>query len=530
MSWRGTYWTESLDASRHAGAGQRQPPVLRLPGPRSPGPSSTASSTRRTAATPTKFKHVIEPTVVDAAGDGDRRRSISIVRIDGIGHIVGGTTRVTYGLNNRLYAKKETVAGDRQPGHHPELLHRTRPLRSSIRTTRAATTRRRRRRTSRRCASSPAWRRPIGSRRDFSHRVQLDRAHVHDLSPRAAPTAPAASQVTGGWSQRRLHSRAARIRQSGARQPRHQRLHDDPQPGQPPRRHLLVQLRPPQRPTSCSSASWPSTTPSAAASMIEYQTYNLGGASSFVVPQDHRFNISFTLAGIGTFSNFFGAFGGADCDADVARQDGQGPRHRRRRIHRVELRPPRARALTRLARHDPRQADLRGPAREPAGRHRPSAPHLRPGRRRRCGRRRAAGSRLEIVVHFAAETHVDRSILNAGEFITTDVFGTFVLLEAARQAPALRRFVQISTDEVYGSVPEGSSREDRRAAAAQPVLGEQGRRGSPGVQLLGDLRRAGHHHPGVEQLRAEPVPRKGDSALHHQRHRRHARCRSTATG
>ena len=64
-----------------------------------------------------------------------------------------------------------------------------------------------------------------------------------------------------------------------------------------------------------------------------------------------------------------------------------------------------------------------------------------------------------IVVHFAAETHVDRSIMSAGEFITTDVFGTFVLLEAARQAPALRRFVQISTDEVYGSVPEGSSRE-----------------------------------------------------------------------
>jgi dTDP-glucose 4,6-dehydratase len=64
-----------------------------------------------------------------------------------------------------------------------------------------------------------------------------------------------------------------------------------------------------------------------------------------------------------------------------------------------------------------------------------------------------------VVVHFAAETHVDRSILSAGEFITTDVFGTFVLLEAARQAPHLRRFVQISTDEVYGSVPEGSSRE-----------------------------------------------------------------------
>jgi dTDP-glucose 4,6-dehydratase len=65
----------------------------------------------------------------------------------------------------------------------------------------------------------------------------------------------------------------------------------------------------------------------------------------------------------------------------------------------------------------------------------------------------------EVVVHFAAETHVDRSILAAGEFIHTDVFGTFVLLEAARRAPRLRRFVQISTDEVYGSVAEGASRE-----------------------------------------------------------------------
>jgi dTDP-glucose 4,6-dehydratase len=65
----------------------------------------------------------------------------------------------------------------------------------------------------------------------------------------------------------------------------------------------------------------------------------------------------------------------------------------------------------------------------------------------------------QIVVHFAAETHVDRSIHDAGDFIMTDIFGTFVLLEAARQAPSLRTFVQISTDEVYGSVAAGSSRE-----------------------------------------------------------------------
>lgn len=67
--------------------------------------------------------------------------------------------------------------------------------------------------------------------------------------------------------------------------------------------------------------------------------------------------------------------------------------------------------------------------------------------------------RAEVVVHFAAETHVDRSILAAGEFIRTDVEGTFVLLEAARRATRLRRFVQVSTDEVYGTVPTGASRE-----------------------------------------------------------------------
>ena len=65
----------------------------------------------------------------------------------------------------------------------------------------------------------------------------------------------------------------------------------------------------------------------------------------------------------------------------------------------------------------------------------------------------------EIIVHFAAETHVDRSLQNAGEFIHTDVHGTFVLLDAAREAPQLRRFVQISTDEVYGSISDGSSKE-----------------------------------------------------------------------
>src|SRR5712692_2002504 len=77
----------------------------------------------------------------------------------------------------------------------------------------------------------------------------------------------------------------------------------------------------------------------------------------------------------------------------------------------------------------------------------------------------AAGA--DAVVNFAAETHVDRSILGAAEFIETDVLGTYVLLSWAREAGA--RLVQVSTDEVYGDVPEGSSsREDDPLRPSSP--------------------------------------------------------------
>ncbi len=66
---------------------------------------------------------------------------------------------------------------------------------------------------------------------------------------------------------------------------------------------------------------------------------------------------------------------------------------------------------------------------------------------------------VDVVVNFAAETHVDRSLLDAGDFVRTDVYGTFVLLNEAAKLPAgqLRRFLHISTDEVYGDVPPGRS-------------------------------------------------------------------------
>ncbi|NOZ94451.1 MAG: dTDP-glucose 4,6-dehydratase [Acidobacteria bacterium] len=65
----------------------------------------------------------------------------------------------------------------------------------------------------------------------------------------------------------------------------------------------------------------------------------------------------------------------------------------------------------------------------------------------------------DAVVNFAAETHVDRSLLGAGHFIQTDCYGVWVLLEEARRR-GVERFVQISTDEVYGSIEEGSFTED----------------------------------------------------------------------
>ncbi len=65
---------------------------------------------------------------------------------------------------------------------------------------------------------------------------------------------------------------------------------------------------------------------------------------------------------------------------------------------------------------------------------------------------------VDIVYNFAAETHVDRSILEAGSFVKTDVLGTYVLLQRALKA-RVPRFVQVSTDEVYGSTARGSFRE-----------------------------------------------------------------------
>jgi dTDP-glucose 4,6-dehydratase len=80
---------------------------------------------------------------------------------------------------------------------------------------------------------------------------------------------------------------------------------------------------------------------------------------------------------------------------------------------------------------------------------------------------RAMEGGVDILMNFAAETHVDRSIGDPEGFIRTDIYGAYTLLEAARERK-VKAFVQISTDEVYGSVASGQSRETDALMPSNP--------------------------------------------------------------
>ncbi|WP_320668814.1 dTDP-glucose 4,6-dehydratase [Patulibacter defluvii] len=77
-----------------------------------------------------------------------------------------------------------------------------------------------------------------------------------------------------------------------------------------------------------------------------------------------------------------------------------------------------------------------------------------------------AAADVDAIVNFAAETHVDRSILDAQAFVTTNAVGTFTLLEEARRRGV--RFVQVSTDEVYGSIDDGAFTEQHPLEPSSP--------------------------------------------------------------
>ncbi|MFQ5696699.1 MAG: dTDP-glucose 4,6-dehydratase [Myxococcota bacterium] len=90
----------------------------------------------------------------------------------------------------------------------------------------------------------------------------------------------------------------------------------------------------------------------------------------------------------------------------------------------------------------------------------------------------------DCVVHFAAETHVDRSTKDPGEFIQTNVYGTYVLLDAVRRAERRIRFLQVGTDEVYGSLPRGFASEEARLQPSSPYSASK---------AGGDLQALGFH-------------------------------------
>ncbi len=80
---------------------------------------------------------------------------------------------------------------------------------------------------------------------------------------------------------------------------------------------------------------------------------------------------------------------------------------------------------------------------------------------------------FDTIVNFAAETHVDRSISRPDDFLKTDIFGTFALLEATRQCK-VKRYLQISTDEVYGSISKGEFTESSPLTPSSPYSASKG--------------------------------------------------------
>ncbi len=108
-----------------------------------------------------------------------------------------------------------------------------------------------------------------------------------------------------------------------------------------------------------------------------------------------------------------------------------------------------------------------------------------------CAAVESVMSRVQAIVHFAAETHVDRSIDKAEDFLITNILGTRVLLEAARRR-GIERFIHISTDEVYGSVLEGSVNEEAPLLPNSPYSASKA-----GGDLLVRSYEITYHYPAI---------------------------------
>ncbi len=307
VSWRATHWTESLDnkgVQVPVGIGRRLFDFqTRITGPvfnriwNTPGNGYAQ-----------KFKHVVEPTFaiqrITAVDNFNH-----IVQLEGPDYIVGGTTRVNYGLANRLYAKKETSR---------EIVTAT-VTQSYYTNTRAAQFDRQYQ-SSYTTGSAPTHFSPVAlqvraaptDRITGEFRTEWDPT-AHTLRTLAANGGVSWSQwlqATAGWSQRRYIptlpgfnnlagatnylNAAANVHRTDGRVGGSYTFNYDL------KRDTFLQ----QRYTGYFNSQ-------CCGIAIEYQTFNYGGSlSAYGLQQDKRFNLSFTLAGVGTFSNLFGAFGG----------------------------------------------------------------------------------------------------------------------------------------------------------------------------------------------------------------------------
>ena len=126
---------------------------------------------------------------------------------------------------------------------------------------------------------------------------------------------------------------------------------------------------------------------------------------------------------------------------------------------------------------------------------------------------------VDAILNFAAETHVDRSILDPEAFLKTDILGTHVLLEAVREHK-IARFLQVSTDEVYGDVSHGESKEDDPLRPRSPYSASKA---GGDLQVLAYFTTYGTPvliTRGSNTYGPIPVPRKTHPAVHFESYRR----------
>ena len=313
ISFQSTYWTESVDPATRmqipVGIGRNFVDLQsQITGPSFVKVWDTPDSTYSE-----RMKHVIEP-YVTLRRVSTIDRFDEIVRLESVDSIVGEVTQVTYGLNNRVYAR---LAGGRNAGAAREIL--TVGLTQTYYTNDQAAQFDRRFSTSFN-DTSPSNFSPVAltvragptDELSASMRAEYDTKFgaIRTIGADGTYNFKGLVQTTAGWSQRRFidglqgfddpdrldHylNALARVQNRGNTLGGAYQFHYDLLRDRLLQQRVLVYYN-----AQCCGVS------------VEYQTFNFAGLGSRApIPQDRRFNLSFTLAGLGTFANVFGAFGG----------------------------------------------------------------------------------------------------------------------------------------------------------------------------------------------------------------------------